>query len=53
MARIVYHLLKTGKSFDETVFTEQEELHTKRLEKKMHKQAIFLDFQLVPVQTIQ
>jgi transposase len=51
LARIVYHLIKTGKSFDETVFAEQEELHKKRLEKKLRKQADFLGFQLVPVQT--
>lgn len=53
LARIVYHLLKTGKSFDETVFAEQEELHKKRLEKKLRKQADFLCFQLVPVQTAE
>lgn len=51
LARIVYHLLKTGKSFDETVFADQENLHKKRLERKLRKQANFLGFQLVPVQS--
>lgn len=51
LARIVYHLLKTGKCFDETIFAAQEQLHKNRLEKKLRKQATFLGFQLVPVQT--
>lgn len=51
LARIVYHLLKTGKSFGETVFADQENLHKKRLERKLRKQANFLGFQLVPVQS--
>ena len=53
LARIVYHLLKTGKSFDETVFAEQEKPHKKRLEKNLRKQANFLGFKLVPVQTTE
>lgn len=51
LARIIYHLLKTGKSFDESVFAEQENLHKKRLERKLKIQAHFLGFQLVPIQT--
>lgn len=50
LARIIYHLLKTGKSFDESVFAEQENLHKKRLERKLRKQANYLGFQLVPLQ---
>jgi len=48
LARIVYHLLKTGKTYDETVFADQEILHKKRLESNLRKQANFLGFQLVP-----
>jgi len=50
LARIVYHLLKTGKTYDETVFADQEILHRQRLERNLRKQANFLGFQLVPGQ---
>jgi transposase len=49
LARIIYYLVKTGKQFDETVFSEQEELHKKRLERNLKKQAFYLGFQLVPI----
>jgi transposase len=48
LARIIYHLLKTGKQFDESIFSEQEESHKKRLELNLRKQAKHLGFQLVP-----
>jgi hypothetical protein len=51
LARIIYHLLKTGKQFDETVFSKQEESHKKRLEQNLKKQAEYLGFQLVPVES--
>jgi len=51
LARIIYYLLKTGKQFDETVFAKQEELHKKRLELNLRKQAKYLGFQLVPVES--
>lgn len=50
LARIIYHLVKTGKQFDETVFADQEKLHRKRLEKRIRNQAKSLGFQLVPCQ---
>jgi transposase len=50
LARIIYHLVKTGKQFDESLFSEQEELHKKRLERNLKKQAKYLGFQLVPAQ---
>jgi len=51
LARVVYHLLKTGKTYDETVFADQEILHKLRLERNLRKQASFLGFQLVPAQS--
>lgn len=51
LARLVYHLIKTQKPFDETVFAEQEKDHKRRLESKLRAQAKFLGFQLVPVNT--
>lgn len=50
LARIVYHLLKTGKTYDETVFADQEIHHKQRLERNLKRQANFLGFQLVPLQ---
>jgi transposase len=49
LARMIYYLVKTGESFDDSVFSEQEKLHEKRLERNLRKQAYFLGFQLVPV----
>ena len=50
LARIIYYLIKTGKQFDETEFSKQEELHKKRLERNLRKQAKYLGFLLVPVE---
>jgi len=47
LARIIYHLVKTGKQYDESVFAEQEELHKRRLERRVRRQAKALGFQLV------
>ena len=47
LARIIYHLVTTGKQFDETVFAHQEELYKKRLESRIRNQAKMLGFQLV------
>lgn len=48
LARIIYHLVKTGKQFDETVFADQEELYRKRLERRLRSQAKMMGLQLVP-----
>ena len=48
LARIIYHLVKTSTAFDGSVFAQQEELHRKRLERKLRNQAKALGFQLVP-----
>jgi len=48
LARIIYHLVKQGKTFDETVFAHQEKLHRERLERRLKYQAKTLGFQLVP-----
>lgn len=50
LARVVFHLIKTGKSYDETVFADQENLHKQRMERNLKKQAKSLGFQLVPCQ---
>ena len=47
LARIIYHLIKNQKAFDETVFAEQEKAHQNRLKKRLINQAKSLGLQLV------
>lgn len=48
LARIIYHLVRKQKAFDETVFAEQEKAHEARLRKRLARQAKSLGLQLVP-----
>ncbi len=48
LARIIYHLVKTGKNFDESVFNAQEEAHQKRTLNNIKNKAKGMGFQLVP-----
>jgi transposase len=48
MARIIFHLIKNQKAFDETVFAEQEKIHREQFKKRVIKQAKALGFQVVP-----
>jgi len=47
LARIIYHLVKYRKNFDESVFADEIKLHKKRLETRIRKQAKMLGFKLV------
>ncbi|MCP3872942.1 MAG: IS110 family transposase [Desulfobacteraceae bacterium] len=47
LARIIYHLVKTGKQFDESVFSTQEEAHQKRALSNLKKRAKTMGFKLV------
>ena len=49
LARIIFHLVKEQKAFDETIFAEQEQAHQERLRRRLGKQAKSLGLQLVPV----
>jgi transposase len=49
LARIVYHLLTTGQSYDESVFLMEDQKQAQRHEKRLRKQAKTLGFQLVPI----
>jgi transposase len=51
LARIIYHLVKTGKQFDESVFYAQEEAHQKRTLKHLTKRAKRMGFQLIECET--
>jgi len=50
LARIIYHLVKTGKQFDESIFNAQEEAHQKRVFRGLESKAKRMGFQLVPCQ---
>lgn len=47
LARIIYHLVREQKAFDETIFAEQEQAHQERLKKRLEKQAKSLGLQLI------
>jgi len=49
LARILYHLLTTGASYDESVFASAEHKQAVRHENRLRKQARSLGFQLVPL----
>jgi transposase len=51
LARIVYHLLSTGQSYDETIFLHEDRKQAQRHEKRLRKQANALGFQLVQIPT--
>ena len=50
LARIVYQLLTTRQSYDETIFAKSEQAARLRTEAKLKAQAKALGFQLVPVE---
>ena len=47
LARIIYHLSKNKKAFDDSIFSEQEKAHQKRLKKRVINQAKSLGLELV------
>jgi transposase len=48
LARIVFHLLKTGQAYDDTVFADLEMKYRQRTENRLKAQAQALGFALVP-----
>jgi len=49
LARIVYHLISTRTAYGESVFAQEEQKQTIRRQHRLHKQALALGFQLVPL----
>ena len=49
LARIIYHLLSTGQTYDETIFLNEDRKQAQRHEKRLRKQANALGFQLIPI----
>jgi transposase len=52
LARVVYHLLETGESYDESFFLWYEASHRDRVQKRLHAQAAALGFTLVPTSVV-
>jgi transposase len=52
LARVVYHLIETGQSYDESVFLRYEASHRDRVQKRLHAQAAALGFKLVPTSVV-
>jgi len=50
LARIIYHLLTTGKSYDETISARHDEQYHQRFEARLRKQAHALGFELITAQ---
>lgn len=48
LARIIYHLLKTRQSYDESVFVRNETDYKERRIKRLHREAASFGFQLLP-----
>ena len=48
LARIIYHLVKTGQQFDESVFSIQEEAHQERVLRNLKNKAKSMGYQIVP-----
>jgi transposase len=48
LARIIYHLVTTGKQFDESIFHNQEQAHQKHILKSLKTKAKTFGYQLVP-----
>jgi len=50
-ARILHHLIMHRCPYDASVFAQEEELHRRRREKNLRKQAALHGFQLTRLQT--
>lgn len=48
LARIIYHLIKHQKPFDESIFAKQEKRHQERMKRRLIKQAKSFGLQVVP-----
>jgi transposase len=49
LARIIYHLVTTRTAYDESVFRNEEQKQTLRLQHRLQRNARALGFQLVPI----
>jgi transposase len=47
LARILFHLLRTGEPYDESIFAQEEQRHRLRLENRLRRQAREFGYELV------
>jgi transposase len=52
LARVVYHLIKTQQSYQESIFLKHEASHRERVHKRLHAQAAALGLRLVPATVV-
>lgn len=52
LARVVYHLIKTGQAYDESIFRKHEEHHRDRVQQRLQAQAATLGLRLVPATAV-
>jgi transposase len=52
LARVVYHLIATKQSYDESIFLKHEASHRDRVQKRLHAQAAALGLRLVPTTVV-
>ena len=52
LARVVYHLIKTGQPYDESIFRKYEEAHRDRVQQRLQAQAAALGLRLVPATVV-
>ena len=48
LARIIYHLIKHQKPFDQTIFADQERRHQERMKKRLIQRAKSFGLKVVP-----
>jgi hypothetical protein len=49
LARIIFHLLTTGQSYDESIFATDEQRRRTRIEHRLRRQAKEFGFELVAI----
>jgi transposase len=52
LARVVYHLIKTGQPYDESIFRKHEDHHRDRVQQRLQAQASALGLRLVPATVV-
>jgi hypothetical protein len=51
LARLIYHMVSTRQSYDETICVQNEALNRQRLEARLRKQARDLGLEIIPAKT--
>lgn len=52
LSRVVYHLIKTGQPYDESIFRKHEEDHRDRMQQRLQAQTAALGLRLVPATVV-